>query len=143
MKPNRRRNEPRWMVALSGLFLLRVLGQFCVARGRARFLPPMEQWQSGLLPYPALLASQIVMLATHAAVDLATIQQRLAPRPRLSRVLGAVSAVYFLSMIARYVVSMRRHPERRWFGKTIPIAFHGVLAAHLALLARVLGRSRA
>ena len=36
----------------------RVAGQIVVVLRAPRWLPPMEQWQSGLLPYPVLLASQ-------------------------------------------------------------------------------------
>ena len=50
------------------LFVLRVLGQLLVASGVAPFLPPMEEWQSGLLPYPLLLASQIAIVAVLATV---------------------------------------------------------------------------
>jgi hypothetical protein len=31
----------------------------------------------------------------------------------------------------RYAVRMRRHSDQRWFGGTIPIVFHWVLAAFL------------
>jgi hypothetical protein len=34
-------------------------------------------------------------------------------------------------MAVRYVVRMTRRPEQRWFGGTIPIFFHWVLAAYL------------
>jgi hypothetical protein len=50
--------ETRPLTVLASLFLGRVLGQLKLSRRRVRFLPPMEQWQSGLLPYPALLAAQ-------------------------------------------------------------------------------------
>ena len=39
------------------------LGQLAVALDVAPFLPPMDEWQSGLLPYPVLLAAQVVLLA--------------------------------------------------------------------------------
>ena len=44
-----------WM--LLGLFVLRVVGQVLVAFFDVRFLPPMSQWYSGLLPYPQLAQS--------------------------------------------------------------------------------------
>ena len=129
------------MTLLATLFLGRVLGQLIVSRRRVRFLPSMEQWQSGLLPYPVLLLSQVAILGFQAA----TITQArrgegplVKSRPRAGRALRALSIVYFGGMIFRYVVSMRRHPERRWFGKTIPIWFHCVLATYLYLYARLL-----
>ena len=53
---------------LLALFAVRVVGQLLVVAGRAPFLPPMDEWQSGLLPYPLLLASQILILALFATV---------------------------------------------------------------------------
>jgi hypothetical protein len=47
-----------------------VLGQLLVAAGLAPWLPPIDQWQSGLLPYPLLLASQILILGVLATVCL-------------------------------------------------------------------------
>jgi hypothetical protein len=37
-------------------------------------------------------------------------------------------------MAIRYVVRMRRRPDQRWFGGTIPIVFHFVLASYLYTL---------
>ncbi len=44
------------------LLFFRVIGQIVVVLFAPRWLPPMEQWQSGLLPYPVLLAGQAVVL---------------------------------------------------------------------------------
>lgn len=141
-----RRNSPPELPALFGLsalFFLRVLGQLLVSRGRAKFLPPMEQWQSGILPYPALLSAQVAILGLQTSIEVQAALGEGAlvnPRPRLARVLRPLSVVYFCSMPLRYVISMKRYPERRWFAKTIPIWFHCVLATYLFLWARVLGR---
>jgi len=50
------------LIALLFLFCLRVIGQILVAFFNVSFLPPMEEWFSVLLPYPALLTSQILIL---------------------------------------------------------------------------------
>ncbi len=53
-----------WVLAtLLFLFCLRVLGQILVAFFNVSFLPPMEEWFSGLLPYPELLTAQILIIA--------------------------------------------------------------------------------
>ena len=44
------------------LLFFRVIGQIVVVLFAPRWLPPMEQWQSGLLPYPVLVAGQAVVL---------------------------------------------------------------------------------
>jgi hypothetical protein len=53
-----------WVLAtLLFLFCLRVFGQILVAFFNVSFLPPMEEWFSGLLPYPELLTAQILIIA--------------------------------------------------------------------------------
>lgn len=138
-----RTTAPTGMVLLSGLFFLRVLGQFLVWRRQRSWLPPMEQWQSGLLPYPVLLGSQAAILGVQTALNVQSLRGNAplgVPHRRFGRLLGVLSVIYFGSMVFRYVYSMRRYPERRWFGKTIPIWFHGVLATYLFLYSRVLRR---
>ena len=54
----------------------RVLGQLVVARFAPRWLPPFEQWQSGLLPYPALLAGQAVVLTLMFWISIDFFSQR-------------------------------------------------------------------
>src|SRR4051794_33955218 len=54
---------------LAFAFFLRVLGQSLVAAGAAGWLPPMSEWYSGLMPYPLLLPTQLVMLAVQAKIS--------------------------------------------------------------------------
>ncbi len=56
------------------------------------------------------------------------------PAPAFGRFVLAFSVVYSTAMGIRLVVRMRRRPEERWFGGTIPIVFHLVLAAFLFVL---------
>ena len=44
------------------------------------------------------------------------------------------SALYAGAMVIRYVVRMARRPDARWFGGTIPIVFHLVLATYVYAL---------
>ena len=114
------------------IFFLICAGQIVVAWRAPRWLPPMEQWQSGLLPYPALLAGQAVVLTLMIwiAVDFSSAAGFWAvPRPRLGAVALWWSAAYFGAMVARYVIWMARRPDQRWLGGTIPtfVSFgHGV-----------------
>ncbi len=52
---------------LSLAFAARV--QLLVAVFDVTFLPPMEAWYSGLIPYPALLAIQLVILAVQLEIS--------------------------------------------------------------------------
>lgn len=125
--------------ALALAFAGRVLGQFVVAVFEPGFLPPMEAWYSGLLPYRFLLPVQVVILVAQFEVSrqLWVGRGRLTvARPGLGRGLKWFALVYFLAMLVRYVAVMSLHPERRWFGGAIPILFHWVLAAWVYGLSR-------
>lgn len=119
----------------TGLFVLRVAGQVLVAIRPQRWLPPMGQWN--LLPYPILLPIQLVFIAVMLWIDLAFTWETgisTAKNPGFGRFLIAFSAVYALAMPIRYVVRMRRRPDQRWFGGTVPMVFHIVLASYLYVL---------
>lgn len=119
----------------TALFVLRVGGQILVALQPRSWLPPMEQWN--LVPYPVLLPIQIVFIVVMLWIDLAFTANTgiaAAEAPRLGTFLIAFSAVYALSMAVRYVLRMSRRPDQRWFGGTIPIVFHLVLAAYVYVL---------
>jgi hypothetical protein len=111
----------------------RVVGQLVVAIRAPRWLPPMERWQSGLVPYPFLVATQAVVLALMVWISTDFSQAAgfwVEPR---ARYLGLAalwwSYLYFAAMAARYGIRMARRPDERWLGGTIPIIFHSVLAA--------------
>ena len=115
----------------SVLMLLRVAGQVVVVLRAPSWLPPMGQWQSGLVPYWFLLAVQAVVLGLMfwIAADVARGSGYwVQPWPRLGRVVLAWSYVYASAMAVRYVIRMARRPDQRWFGGTIPIIFHSLVA---------------
>ena len=117
---------------LTGLLFGRVVGQLIVFFFAPKVLPPMEQWQSGLVPYPWLVAAQAVVLALMASIALDFSRGAgywVEPHPRLGLVVLWWSYVYVGAMVVRYVRRMMRRPDQRWTGGTIPIIFHCVVAA--------------
>src|SRR4051812_10713601 len=119
------------LAVLSALFIGRVAGQAIVVLRHPRWLPPMEQWYSGLLPYPQLLATQLAIVIGMVALIgglLAGAAWARGPYPSLGAVLVAVGYVYVGAMAVRYLVRMSRRPDQRWLGGCIPIVFHVVLA---------------
>jgi hypothetical protein len=124
------------LLGLELLFAARVAGQYLVVRRAPGWLPPMDQWYSGLVPYPRLLAIQVAMLIAMAAVAVGLgLRTALArPNPAVGNLVILVSTVYAASMVVRYVVRMARRPDQRWLGGTIPIVFHIVLASWLFVL---------
>ena len=116
------------------LLFLRVIGQVIVFRFAPRWLPPMAQWQSGLLPYPVLLASQIIVLTLMSLITIDFMRGSgyfVEPHPQGAIFSLVFAAVYFGGMVLRYIVRMTRRPDQRWFGGTIPIVFHSIMAAFL------------
>ena len=87
-----------------------------------------------LTPLLRLAAGELVLMGA-VSVGLALGWPIIAdPRPPLGTLLLAIAWPYGLSMPVRYGVRMWRHPEARWTGRTIPIAFHIVLATWLFVL---------
>lgn len=128
-----------WLWLLLAAFCLRVLGQMLVAFLEVPWLPPMEAWYSGLMPYPYLLPSQILIIVLYGKVCLDfTRGQGFFARPRVAfgRGLLVFGYVYFAAMVLRYIIRMSLHPEARWLGGSIPIVFHWVLAAFIILFGR-------
>jgi hypothetical protein len=123
---------------LLALFTGRVLGQLAVALDVAPFLPPMDEWQSGLLPYPVLLAAQVVLLAGLGTICWQFSRGRgwfFRASSRLGTPLWIAGWIYAASMVVRYVVWMTIRPEERWTGDLIPVVFHVVLASFLLVVA--------
>lgn len=121
------------------LLLMRVIGQIVVVRFAPRWLPPMHQWQSGLLPYPVLLLGQAVVLTLMIWVSRDFSRGSgtfLHPPPGVPAAVAGFSYVYFGGMIVRYFIWMTRRPDQRWFGGTIPVIFHCVVATFLWTFSR-------
>ena len=119
-----------WLLTV--LLFGRVVGQLIVFFFAPKFLPPMEQWQSGLVPYPFLVAVQAVVLALMVSIALDFSRGAgywMEPHPRLGLVVLWWSYGYVAAMVVRYVRRMMRRPDQRWMGGTIPIIFHCVVAA--------------
>jgi hypothetical protein len=122
---------------LLSLFALRVLGQVLVVAGLAPFLPPMDEWQSGLLPYPLLLASQLVILALLATICFQFTRGHgyfVRPHGWLATPLWIIGWIYAIGTLMRYALLRR---------DIIPVAFHIVLASFLLFLAQHQRRRRA
>jgi hypothetical protein len=91
----------------------------------------MEEWYSGLMAYPLLLPTQLLIIAVYTKVcsdftrgDGFFVQTK----PLFGRGVLWFGYVYLAAMVLRYIIRMSLYPEARWFGGTIPIFFHRVLA---------------
>jgi putative CocE/NonD family hydrolase len=122
---------------LLALFVVRVLGQLIVVIAAPPFLPPMEEWLSGSIPYPYLLASQILIILL--MIKMYRDVQRTknfwgTPKRGLGKALVSFGMIYLTVMIIRYTIRMSLYPLGRWTGGSIPIIFHLVLASFVLTL---------
>lgn len=119
------------LLILLALFVARVTGQILVVRMQPRWLPPMKDWYSGLMPYRYLLPAQIAIIAL-MIVMIRQVASGAPPNRNLAIGILGFATMYALAMLVRFVILRRRHPEYRWYeGGMIPILFHWVLAAFL------------
>lgn len=125
------------LAILQTLFLGRVLGQILAEFAAPPWLPAVEHWQSGLLPYTVLLPAQILILMFMSLVTYDAFRQNgvwYVHKSKTKKILRRVAYLYMAAMALRYVLTMALIPELRWFGHTIPIVFHFVLASYILVL---------
>jgi hypothetical protein len=125
------------LTILQTLFFGRVLGQIVAELASPPWLPSVEHWQSGLLPYPVLLTAQILILMFMSLVTYDAFRRDglwYVRKSNTQRILRRVAYLYMAAMALRYVLTMALIPELRWFGHMIPIAFHFVLASYILTL---------
>jgi hypothetical protein len=115
-----------WLLA--ALFALRVGGQALVAFLGVTWLPPMDRWYSGLVPYEVLLPTQILIAALmlKICVDFSRARgyfyehKRFFARPWL-----IFGYLYLGAMLLRAILIWDR---------PIPIVFHWVLAIFILIV---------
>ncbi len=120
-------------------FCLRVLGQILVAYFRPAFLPPMQEWMSGLVSYQILLPAQLLIAVVFAKICCDFWQGSgvtYSISLKLANFLHAFAHLYLTLSILRYPVQMALNPQARWVGGCIPIIFHIVLASFILIYAR-------
>jgi hypothetical protein len=99
----------------------------------SQLLPPFESWHGGVLPYPLLLATQVLIIAWFARTAWRFGKEGVVPRYRLGVWMLALASAYFGTMLARLVLGMTVLSESRWFSARLPTAFHLVLATWVLL----------
>lgn len=121
------------------LFAARVIGQIETLLVAPAWLPDMDAWYSGMLPYPVLLPVQIAILMLMAVVAW---NRRVRSgsfahsRPRAARALRVLAAIYFAVMAARLAQNVAVNGPEYWRSGAIPVAFHWVLALFMLVSGR-------
>lgn len=125
------------LIALTTLFVLRVLGQVLVVCNLAPWLPPLSAWQSGLLPYPVLLSAQLLIIGVMTSVcrDLFRgFGWFHTPRKRLGIWLLGFGSIYLVASVLRAVLVLVSPHQFAFMAQWIPIVLHMVLALFTILV---------
>ena len=140
MSPLHRRYLP-WMLALTVLFAARVLAQAVQWAGPVPFLPSFDAWQGSGLPYPALFASQVAIIALLVRVLFLVRADAVSPASWKHNACFILGGLYFAVMGARLVAGLTLLSDVEWFDSTLPALFHVVLASFILLFGHYLYRA--
>jgi len=131
-----RRYAP-WLWLLATLFIARVIAQPLALFLDWWFLPRFESWHSGVLPYPALVLTQLLIAGWLVYTAWRFTRGEVDPRSRLGSWMLGIGGVYFCVMVVRLlVVGTVLSRYHRWFRSPLPTVFHLVLATCLLIFGR-------
>jgi hypothetical protein len=122
-----------WLWLLLGLFTIRVLAQPLALRVESPLLPRFESWHSGLLPYPILVVTQVLIILWLVRTAWSFSTGGVSPRSRFGALIMVLGGVYFGVMMIRLVLGATLLSHERWFASPWPTLFHLVLAAYLCV----------
>ena len=124
----------RWLLALTGLFAVRVAAPPLQQVAELPLLPPFEAWHSGAVPYGHLLAVQIGLLTAMLWTVKRVRDGRIAATWVKAGALLGLGSLYFAGMSFRLVAGQSFLADNAWFAAWLPSLFHIVLALFVILL---------
>lgn len=128
------------LLALIALFLLRVAAQLIQAVHAVPWLPSFAAWHGAVLPYPLLVGLQLVIIIVLAWLAWRVRTDAISPARWKYRACFTFGGVYFAFMAVRLVGGLTVLAGHSWFAKSLPAAFHLVLAAFILLLGHYIYR---
>jgi sterol desaturase/sphingolipid hydroxylase (fatty acid hydroxylase superfamily) len=125
------RNHATWLAVLLVLFVFRVLAQLLQTFFPVPFLPPFDAWQSGALPYPLLVISQLIIIAVALTVIRRIRMETLSQQPAAGVICIGLGIIYLAVMVFRLYAGQSFAADHPWLGVLLPTLFHLVLAGFL------------
>ena len=114
---------------LVGLFAFRVVAQLIQLVAPTSFLPPFDAWHSATLPFPALVAGQVVIIVGCTILIVRMWRRQALPRAALGKVLLWLGAIYFVGALFRFVAGFTFLADKAFFAAHLPAFFHIALAS--------------
>ncbi len=114
--------------ALLLAFCGRVAAQLLQKFAPVAWLPGFEHWQSGLLPYAALVFFQALIILGCVTFLLKIASGTLLRRPARGKILLILGSVYFTGAVLRLALSQTGWLDSHFFKSPIAATFHVVLA---------------
>jgi hypothetical protein len=123
------------LYSLTFLFLIRVVGQAIQRWSPRTSLPAFNDFQGSGLPYAALLAAQLVILALMIWAAYRVGAGTLNLSRRESAVLTGFAGLYMAGSVLRIGIGLAVPNAPQWFKAWIPATFHLILAGFVITLA--------
>ena len=124
-----------WLWTLWAAFGFRAAAQLLQQVHPVAALPRLDAWHSAALPYPVLLAVQVMIIILFAYIAQGVWRGTTRRRPLLGQWLRRLGGFYFAGMVARLALGLTVLSGHHWFDKPVPTLFHLVLAGFLLVLA--------
>lgn len=122
-----------WLLSL--LFSLRVLGQAVQRWFPQPLLPAFDQFQGSSLPYPVLLATQLLILGLMLRTAWCMHTGTMVPNKRRGVFFAWFGGVYLTGSLMRMGVGLAMPDAADWFRAWIPAFFHLLLATFVLMVA--------
>lgn len=120
--------------ALTLLFLFRVVAQLVTYGYPVPLLPAFDAWHSGVIPYPLLVLSQVLILWLMARATMRISMGQVVPNRVTAKRLLLAGGIYAAVMLARLGLGLTVLDHSEWFTHWLPAVFHLVLATFLLVL---------
>lgn len=122
------------MSALVALFVLRVAAQLLQAIYPVEWIPAYEDWHSGVVPYPVLLAIQFCVIYLMSYTLHRARTRKIRPKKWKYVLCYACGTPYLSFMTFRWIAGMTFLADSSWFSRSLPAFFHIVLASFILVL---------
>ena len=132
--PERRAIYVQILQGLLGLFTFRVAAQLLQSIHPVGFLPGFDQWQSGALPYPILVFSQLIIIGICILLIRGIRTGSTSPKSGTGIIWLVIGGVYFAVMFIRLILGATISDGHEWWDAPIPAFFHLILAGFLLVL---------